>query len=162
MFTVEDGTGLEDSNALISAAEFQAFAADRGEDISAYDEDDQEAAIVVASVNHIDTFYTFKGDALNDGQAMQLPTDEVTITSKIKLACYESALLHLKGRLFVDPAAFTQEGAVTGKTDSVGSLSTSRTYAEGYERTNLYPTVIVDRLLQPYTLTQGMGTVKRW
>ncbi|HAD31529.1 MAG: hypothetical protein CL578_22410 [Alteromonadaceae bacterium] len=162
MFTVEDGTGLDNSNALISAEEFQAFASDRGEDISAFDETAQQAAIVVASVNYIDTFYTFKGDALEADQAMQLPTNEVSINNKIKLACYEAALLQLKNRLFVNPTELTSAGPVSSKSDSVGSLSTSRTYAEGYERTSTYPTVMIDRLLQPYTLAQGMGTVKRW
>ena len=162
MFTVEDGTGLSDSNALISVAEFKAFAADRGQDVSDYTDPNIEAAIVIASVNYIDTFYTFKGTALEADQAMQLPTDEVTINNKVKLACYESALLHLLGRLFVDPTLFTQTGPVVSESDSVGSLSTSRTYADGYERTNTYPTVIVDRLLQPYTISGGLGVVKRW
>ena len=53
---VEDGTGVTGANALISVAEFDQLALDRNEDITAYDTSQKEGAIVIASVDYIDTY----------------------------------------------------------------------------------------------------------
>lgn len=160
---VEDGTGVTGANALISVAEFNQFATDRNIDPTDYDTEQIEGSIVTASVDYIDTYFTFKGDALTTTQGMQIPTDEVGVESKIKLACYQAALLNLKGRLFVDPTELELNGQVILERDKLGVLETEKEYKEGGNYTYKFPTVSVDRLLQPFTTNSGgLGDVKRW
>jgi len=146
-------------NAYITLADFKAWADARGYD---YGTDDAviEAAIVIASVDFLDAQYTFKGDQEVDGQPMQLPTDFVSIAD-IENAAAQAAWLQFNGRLFVDPLEVGQKGAVTSETKQVGSLSTSTSYAEGYQYTTTYPTTSVDRLLRAFTVGGGLGKVVR-
>ena len=89
---------------------------------------------------------------------MTLPTDEVEITSNIKNATYQAALLSLKGRLFVDTTEININGAVSAESKSVGSLSKSVEYAEnGRKYTNKYPTTNIDNLLSDYVLGGGVA-----
>ncbi|QDP59315.1 MAG: hypothetical protein Tp136SUR676911_54 [Prokaryotic dsDNA virus sp.] len=146
-------------NAYITLAGFKAWADARGYD---YGTDDAaiEAAIVIASVDFMNAQYTFKGEPLDDTQVMQLPTDCVAI-SDVENAAAQAAWLQFNGRLFVDPASIGQKGAVTSETKQVGSLSTSTSYAEGYQYTTTYPTTSVDRLLRAFTVGGGLGSVVR-
>lgn len=155
---VEDGTGITDANAYISLAEFKAFATARFVDLDDYEDDQINGAIVIASVDFISVNYDFKGAKLVATQGMTLPTDEVEITSNIKNATYQSALLSLKGRLFVDTTEININGAISAESKSVGSLSKSVEYAEnGRKYTNKYPTTNIDNLLSDYVLGGGVA-----
>lgn len=160
---VEDGTGVTGANALISVAEFNAFAGDRGIDFTFYDTDKIQAAIVVSSVDYINTFFVFKGASLTTTQGMQIPTDEVGVEANIKLACYQAAMLHLKERLFVDPIELEINGQIISERDKLDVLETEKEYAENRNYTFKFPTNSIDRLLQPFTVSGGgLGDIKRW
>ena len=148
------------TNAYITLADFKAWADQRAYN---YGIDDAaiEAAIVIASVDFIDTKYTFKGESVSDSQAMQLPTDEVAIAD-IENAAAQAAWLQFKGRLFVDPTAIVQQGQVVSESKSVGPLDKSVTYKDGFQYTTTYPTASVDNMIRPYTISAGgLGSVVR-
>lgn len=150
---VETGTGITDANALITVAEFDAYMSDRAL-TNDYTTEQKESAIIVSSVDYIDTFFTFLGTRLEPEQGMQLPTNIVSITAAIKRACANAAYLHLIGRLFVNPTTVLQV-AVTSESKSVGSLSKSQTFSENIRYTNKYPTTAIDKILNSYTVSGG-------
>ena len=117
-----------------------------------------DAAIVIAT-DFIDSRYTFKGDALSDSQELQLPTDEVAIAD-IEKAANQATYLQLLGRLTVDPSTLTTS-QVVGESKQVGSLSKSTSYAERATYTTTYPTTSVDKLLRPFVVGGGLGSVVR-
>lgn len=153
---LEDGTGIENANALISLAKFKSLADDRSVDITAYTDSQIEGSIVVASVDFMNTYYTIKGDSITDDQGMQLPTDQVDINSSIENACYQATLLNLKSRLFVDPLEFEVMGQLTSSRKKLDVLETEKEYKEGSNYTNKYPTTSIDNLMRPY-VTGGVG-----
>lgn len=160
---VEDGTGITGANALISVAEFDAFAADRGIPNYTYLASDKESAIVVATVDFINTDFKFIGEPLKTIQGLQIPTQHVGVEQNIKLACYHAALLHLKNRLFVDPLDFEVSGQIVAERSKLDVLEEEKTYKPGSNYTNKYPTPQIDKLLQPYTTNYGgLGSMKRW
>ena len=161
-FTIETGTGVEYANAFVSVAELDEYADDRAKDISSFSDAQKQAAIISASTDYINTFFTFPGVALEDDQGMQIPTDEVALNADIKRACCMSALLSLGGRLFVDPTDI-QTKLVTSESSKIGSLSDSTTYNEdGAGYTTKYPTTAIDMILNKYTVSAaGLGQLVR-
>lgn len=161
---IEDGTGVAGANAFITNAEFKQYATTRAVDISSYSTQQIEGAIVTSSADFISVYYQFKGTVINDDQGLSIPTDKVDITSKIKQAAYEAALLHLKGRLFVQPSDIQAGGNIKRTMKKVGSLETETEYQDGNGYTSKYPTPIIDRLLQTYTAGNGFApaTSLRW
>ena len=161
-FVIEDGTGITDANAFVSVAELEEFMTDRGEDIYAYPlASEKQTAIIKASQDYIDTFFKFAGTALTTTQGMQIPTDEVGLVSDIKRACCMSAILSLKGRLFVDPES-VQSQMVIEEESKVGSLSDKTVYSDdGGSYTTKYPTTAIDTILNKYTNSGGLGGLVR-
>lgn len=156
-FTIEDGTGITGANAFVSVAELNEYMTDRGEDVYANINSEKQAAIIKASQDYIDTFFTFKGDSLTTTQGMQIPTDEVGLVDDIKRACCMSAILELKGRLFVLPTDIVRQ-VVVEEESKVGSLSDKVVYTEdGSGYTTKYPTTAIDRILNKYTNSSGSG-----
>lgn len=161
MFIIETGTGTDGANALVSVAELNEYMNDRGEDIYANIDSEKQAAIIKASQDYIDTFFTFQGDALSATQGMQIPTDEAPLNADIKRACCMAAVLSLSGRLFVDPTSITTQ-TVIEEESRVGSLMDKTVYAEdGSGYTTKYPTTAIDKILNKYTYSGGMGTILR-
>lgn len=160
-FTLETGTGVTGANAFVSVAELNDYMADRGEDIYANIDSEKQAAIIKASQDYIDTFFTFKGDSLSGTQGMQIPTDEVALNADIKRACCMSAILDLKGRLFVDPTSINTQ-TIVEEESRVGSLMDKTVYTEnGQGYTTKYPTTAIDRILNKYTNSSGLGGIVR-
>ena len=153
VFGVVTSSRLTSDNSLITVAEFDTYMLDRGYP-NTYTAEQKESAIIIASVDYIDTFFTFLGTRLDPMQGMQLPTTVVTITAAIKRACANAAYLHLIGRLFVNPTTVLQV-AVTSESKSVGSLSKSQTFSENIRYTNKYPTAAIDKILNSYTVSGG-------
>ena len=60
----------------------------------------KNAALYIGANDYIDVKYEFKGLIEDDGQLLELPTDEVAVTDKVKRANCEAALLQLNGKLF--------------------------------------------------------------
>jgi hypothetical protein len=154
-FTTENGTGVTDANALITVAEFDTYLDDRGIESFTWIASEKQAAIITASVDFIDTFFTFYGTALTTTQGMQLPTDEVTINAQIKRACAMAAHLHLQSRLFVAPSDIQQRAVVSESSELEGVGSESFDYAEQATYTTKYPTTAIDRLLSAYSSVGG-------
>lgn len=148
---LEDGTGVVGANGFVSLTELGFYADERNIDLSAFTDAQMNGAIVVSSKDYIDTSFNFKGDKLNEDQGMQIPTDEVELNADIKQAACMGAILHLNGRLFVNPTDISQGGQITMESKSlVTGMDKETQYAEGYQYTTKYPTVQIDRLLSKY------------
>lgn len=63
-------------------------------------DDQKNAALYVGANDYIDVKYDFAGDIEDENQTLELPTDEVAVTDKVKRANCETALLHLNSKLF--------------------------------------------------------------
>jgi hypothetical protein len=157
---VEDGTGLTNANSIISVAELDDWADDRGYDLSGYDTADKEAALITSTMDFFEVYYTFKGDPVNPDQALQLPTDEVEINAKIKQAYAQGAYYQLQGLLFVDHAT-SNSAEIKRLREKVGPIEEETEYTEGSRKTYKISTPIIDRLLAPYVLAAGFGGLRR-
>lgn len=145
-------------NAYITYAEFTAWADLRGYNIT-HPEAKVEEAIVIASLDYIDAMHNFKGELVDDEQAMKLPTDMVSIAN-IKPAACAAVKMQLDGTLMVEPSTISTAGVVQAEAKSVGDLSKSVTYKSGSAQTYKRVTPLVDALLRPYLLG-SMGSVQR-
>lgn len=63
-------------------------------------DDQKNAALYIGANDYIDVKYDFAGAIEDENQTMELPTDEVAVTDKVKRANCEAALLQLNGKLF--------------------------------------------------------------
>lgn len=143
------------TNSYLTVAEFKANCDLFGYDYSAKTDPEIEQALTSSALLYIDPTFTFKGEKLDENQAMDLPTDEVAIADIAKGAT-QAAWQQLTGYLFVDPTLQSVNGKVTSESKSVGSLSKSVDYEEGTALTNTYSTVLIRNLLRPY-LAYGSG-----
>lgn len=143
------------TDTYLSVVDFKANADLFGYDYSDKTDTQIEQALTSSALLYIDPTFTFKGEALSESQAMQLPTDEVSITDIAKGAT-QAAWQQLSGYLFVDQSTQSANGQVASESKSVGSLSKSIDYQEGTARTNTYSTVLIRNLLKPY-LAVGSG-----
>ena len=137
------------TNSYISLIDFQAWALLFGHDITAYSDEQIEAATVRTALNYIDPEYTFKGTKVDDAQAMELPTDEVAIED-INNAAAQTVWQELSGFLFVAMDSQSVNGDVESESKSVGSLKKSVSYAEGTANTTTYSTTVIDSLMRPF------------
>lgn len=98
---VEDGTGLAAADALVSLADFQAYATDQGWDLTSHTNELQENAIRRGS-RFISDAYPYKGTKLSRDQAFTWPrygvfdldgwdVDSDEVPKEIKLATYEAS-----------------------------------------------------------------------
>lgn len=157
----EDGTGLASANCYISEVELDSYALLRNEDLSSYSTAQKEAAIYIAANDWMDALHEFKGDKVSDDQGMKLYTDEVTFadaSKDIKAVNANTAILHLKGFLFVDPATQDANGEVKRQKDKLDVLECETEYTEGTKVYTTYSTPIADKLLRPY-LKLGSGGI---
>lgn len=76
-FTVEDGTGDPEANALVSVADASAYLDDRGFSAFAALTDAQKQAALVQASEYLSTAFEWLGLKLADDQGLALPTDEV-------------------------------------------------------------------------------------
>ena len=148
---VEDGTGLNNSNSYLSNADFLAYCLSRNIDVSAYTETAIDAALLTCTVDYIDVYYCFRGEKLNDEQALSLPTDLVGINKDIQNATANGAYLHLQGLLLIDESAINQGGDIKSQQDKLDVLETKTEYIEGTASKSKRDTPIMDRLLNKYS-----------
>ena len=149
------------TNSYISLADFQAWAALFGNDISSYSDDQIEAATVRTALNYIDPEYTFKGTKVDDAQAMELPTNEVAIED-INNAAAQTVWQELSGFLFVAMDSQSANGDVESESSSIGSLKESISYSEGTANTTTYSTTVIDSLMRPFldVSTTGFNSLR--
>lgn len=132
---VEDGTGLSTANAYISVADFAAYHSARNNvAAAALSTAEIEAAIIYATV-WMDARYSWRGDIVDDDQALGLPTEDgeddqgrniTGLPTRVANACAELAFMHTQKPLnaILGPLVIEQEvvGAVKRKfSDRIGN-----------------------------------------
>lgn len=137
------------TNSYLTVAEFKANCDLFGRDYSTKSDAEIEQALSSSALLYIDPNFTFKGEKLDENQAMDLPTDEVSIAD-IAQGAAQAAWQDLNGYLFVDESLQSVNGKVTSESKSVGSLSKSVDYEEGTALTTTYSTSKIRSLLKPY------------
>lgn len=152
MLTVEDGSGLTDSEAYISVADADLYFSARGNNAwAALAEPAKEAALRL-STDYMAAVYGPKwcGERLTETQALDWPRRVEGVPVAVARANAELALRSLSGPLLAD-----QGPAV--KSETVGPLSV--TYADGARQSVRY--AAVDAMLAPLLRPAGMIEVRR-
>jgi hypothetical protein len=118
-----------------------------------------DAALYVATNDYIDLVYTFKGLVTDDTQETSLPTDQVSINSKVIRATCECAYLHLNGKLFnndLDPLGAIKSISTNETLDVLGDAKSVEYWGKS-NQSYLMPHPQIDRLLSPYLSNSGAG-----
>jgi hypothetical protein len=163
--TVEDGTGLATADSYLSVADADAYFVAYPNALWTGTATAKEHALRAATL-YIDTEYggRWKGIRANEDQALDWPRWWVEIDGyqiepsplpdKLKKATAELAVRALSGELQPDIAA-ADNGIVTSESDTVGPLSSSKTYgAAGKSLTAWYRKV--DALLCRLLMGDGV------
>lgn len=155
-FTVETGVGLAAANAYMTEAEYRAYHADRGNEVTAQTQAQVETAIVRAT-DYVDKRFgrRFRGEKLSSEQALEWPrssayTDEDFLINGVpallKRAIAEYALLSIYlGRNLapvpapdfgiLDPVTGevtnVSSGKIIEKSEEVGPIKESTKFAQG-------------------------------
>jgi len=139
-FTVQDDDGsIAGANAYLTVAEFKAYHADRGNDLSSYGDVDIQRAIVKAT-DYMDHRFQFVGYQANDDQRTMWPRVDAFdeddhlvegIPDRVKEACAEYAFVALASTLNPTPTRDATGRDVQAKSSTVGPISESVTYAAG-------------------------------
>lgn len=165
-FIVEDGTGLANSNAYVSIAEFQEYWLSRGIDMSQYLELQKQSAIVLSS-DHVDIFFGPKliGYKSTGEQAMAFPRHCLYdrdgylvegVPTKVKYAIHEYAKRILADNVVLapDPAFDSSNLQVQATFEKVGPIEERTTYTTGSRRL-LPPFPKADALINEFTWRSG-------
>lgn len=140
-FTPQDDTGtVADANAYIDEDEFSAYHTDRGTDVSGYDEEVIQAAIVKATT-YLDARFRFVGQRLNAReQSTEWPRSAAKdrdgrlvlgIPREIKNATAEYALRAITDELCPDPVRSDTGIPLQALRQTTGPFSESATYVPG-------------------------------
>lgn len=143
------------TNAYITAAEYEAYADERGILPNAVTLD----ADIIKSADFIDTYYNFKGELVTEGQPMKLPTDQVTIAN-IKKAALKAVEMQQAGLLTLNLAG-VETGLVKREMKKVDVLEKEIEYVEGSQQTFKRRSPELDMLLRPYTIGGTSGGLVR-
>lgn len=139
--TVEDGTGLANSNSYASIAEADAFFADRGSEDWEGSDAEKEYALIAAS-DYIDARFggRLRGQPLLTTQAMEFPRKQAYdrygnaitgVPDQLKEATFQYAVRHICGTdLSPDPVVNT-EGALTRRKQKLGPMELEVEFSEG-------------------------------
>lgn len=154
-FTVEDGTGLEDSNALIDVAFADSYFADRGGNATwtASSEPQKQAAIVQATDYICGRFRArLKGSKYKDEQALEFPRvycddEDPQMPTKMKQAVAEYSVRARVSPLAPDLTVDATGGTVISKKEKVGPLEEETRYSETAALRVLTPYPAADMLM---------------
>ena len=144
--TVEDGTGLSDSNSYVSVAFADDYFTSRGvSEWTALETTAKESALIRAT-DFVDNCFEWKGQKGTYEQALQFPRKNLTdksgysvvdIPTVLKQAVCEASLISSKGtELFMTGE---QNGAVTS--ERIGDLSFTYDVAQRQKDSTIYDTV---------------------
>lgn len=146
-FTVEDGTGLEDSNSFTSVAYADAYFTDRGvTDWTGADSVKQTA--LIKATDYIETRFSnnFRGSQLTTEQALSFPRDlEGDLPACLQKATCEYALRSLSAPLAPDPTVDTSGLRLKGYSKKLGPLEKKYEYADAGAH-----------LFQPYPMADSL------
>lgn len=170
--TVQTDAGtVTAANSYATVAEFKTYHTDRGNSFSAYD-DTAIAAALVRAASFLDIRFRYKGRKLNGRtQVTEWPRtncydsdrDYVNgVPAEVKGAQIEYALRSLTTPLAPDPEYSATGAAVQSKSEKVGPIEESVTYAQGAASgfsMPLYP--LADRLLTTAGLVETSGNIRR-
>lgn len=152
-FTLEDGTGLEASNALISVAEADAYWADRGGTAWAALTTQKKQIAIVQATDYICNRFTFLGWKYNEDQALEFPRQytqdgDAEMPVKMKQAVAQYANRAAVAALAPDPTVDATGGRVIHKREKVGPIEEETRYAEGASIAIYKPYPEADMLLR--------------
>lgn len=166
-FTVQDNTGgVAGANAYISVAEFKAYHDDRGASLYGAATDQAIQMAIVKATDYLDTRFSFIGEKAQTGQTTEWPRfdawdreDEPVygVPAEVKEACAEYALRALTAQINPDPTLDPTGRVVLSKSEQVGPISQSVSYAAGaaFEMPR-YP--VADRKLTMRGLTRSRAS----
>ena len=140
-FAVQNNEGtVVGANAYITVQEFKDYHTDRGVDVSDFDDQGIESAIVRAT-DYLDQRFIFVGGRrLGREQTTEWPRTDAwdrdryyinDIPPEVKEACAEYALRALAAELNPDPERNASGVAVLSKSEAVGPISESVTFVGG-------------------------------
>lgn len=157
-FTVEDGTGLVNSNALIDVAFADAYFADRGIATWTGDTSTVKQPAIIRATDYLCNRFAFLGEKYKDEQALAFPRVNIPLYPadlnvavmpvKMKQAVAEYALRALTKTLAPDPVVDSTGGKVIEKREKLGPLEEQTKYAEGVANSLLTPYPAADMLLR--------------
>lgn len=148
-FTVEDGTGLEDANALIDVAFADAYFTDRGVAAWTGDADTVKKPAIVRATDYLNNRFKFKGCKFREEQALEFPrNDTADMPVKMKQAVAEYALRALTTVLAPDPTVDATGGKVLMKREKVGPVEEETQYSDSTSVSLLKPYPAADMLLR--------------
>lgn len=169
-FIPQDDTGLvANANAMITVQYFLDYFADRGIDVSEYDNPSIEGGIVSAT-EYVGVRFNYKGEPIAEGTPF--PRECLTnrygetisgIPKRVKdaTAQYTRQALLGGGELAPAPEVAANGQRVTMTKDKVGPIEEERQYAEGASLTIFKPYPIADALLSEYVLkTASIQTIR--
>lgn len=130
-FVVEDGTGLPDSNSFVDVQFANDYFQLRG--ISEWTgSEDQKQAWLVQATDYLSARFRYKGEQLNSGQALPFPRTgngfPAMPVNLLKATC-EYAIRSKNAPLAPDIVVDDTGRAIAGKTEKVGPIEDSVTYA---------------------------------
>ena len=137
---------------------FNLFLSKRGI-ADAWTDDQKNAALYVGANDYIDVKYDFAGTIEDESQTLELPTDEVAVTDKVKRANCEAALLHLNDKLFnaeVDINGAIKVKMTREKLDVLEEESEFEYFNSG-SQTYLIDHPQIDALLKDYLASGASG-----
>lgn len=160
IFTLEDGSGIDDANALVSVDDATQFIENYGNSSTWSDAStlEKENAIRQAT-RYLDLNYVWAGYKLYEDQNLQWPRYEIydedgnymdqdTIPEKVKEACADLALKVIEGdTLLLDQ---DNESKVKKTKDVIGPITEEREYIGGESPDKKYTTV--DKLIAPFII----------
>lgn len=150
---VETGAGLANAEAYLSAADFAAYWAKRNVDVTDFDAEVIDAALLQAT-QFIDVSFDWAGDALTAAQRLEWPRSGITwrghavsgVPQPVRDACAE-----LARRALAEPLMPDVDRSNRIKSESVGPVSV--TYADDAPETKAFR--VVERMLAPFTKGRG-------
>jgi len=139
----------------ITSAAYTTYADDRGITIVTATLD----ADIILATDFIDTYYSFKGELVDEEQARKLPTDLVTVAD-ISKAALKAVELQQVGRLTLD-ATTLAGGLISSESknlEGVGGKTTS--YFKGSHVTFKPRVPELDLLIKPFLAYNNLGLKK--
>ena len=156
-FTVEDGTGLTDSNSYVSVQEYRDYFADRGIDVLS-ETDVVIQGYLVQATDFLDLQYEYVGWKLLDTQALQFPREAYDLETGLVVSllvpkAIKNATIEITKQLKAGTDIYSDANLLlSSKTEKVGPIEKSQSYKDMI-------TSAVDRfkqvnlLLKPYLAT---------
>lgn len=168
--TVEDGTGLANSNSYGTLANATTYFADRANTTWDEADDDLKTAALIRATDYIEARFgqRFLGTKLVTTQALSFPRQglydrEGTLVeglpSKVKQATYEYALRALSGDLWNEPL-MNPKGRLVVERTKIGPIEEDIRYVFNEGISKIKPVPAADNLLSEYLFPAGNTVIR--